>query len=299
MCELTAACVGARNLASVSAAPPDTFASVTVLQRGMQEQPLFKTGVVSRSRHPNWTVVRSLSADRSASRSVVLKVEVFERKLLGRSSSLGVAELPMQFPGDGQDGVAVDSWLLLEGPGVWTGEVRMRASLARLAAPSFDPEEALRVEAVITHPYDRFGVPIKLRYRREWHHLETYLACREMRQLRGWGQLRLDGAVQQTPGFFKLLQLDRLVWLGVPRNRRLGMYSAGLRISSKRDCVPRGHFAALAGEAELVNSESSREVAKDVARTGQGKDTFVATDAGKAKLQQVLASYAIHNSTLG
>ena len=238
---------------------------------------------------------------------LMVDVHVWDWDLMSSDDPLGFCQVKVPLPDSKQPGVAVDTWLLLEGTPdgeIETGELRIQVSARHNTDKTkhWSPEGSLCAKAIERHEHDRFGAPIPEDLRREWWSTASYLECREIRQLMAWGEtMRLDSPLQQTPEFLKLMGIDKMIWMGIPWSRRGNLYRAGLRTASKRAQESERYYDDLCRQSNAIHrrhSQDAMEIRKDMARTGHGK-SFVATAEGKKSLDQVLRAYATRNPVLG
>eukprot|EP00039_Didymoeca_costata_P025688 m.14125 g.14125 ORF g.14125 m.14125 type:complete len:908 (+) comp4992_c0_seq1:207-2930(+) len=233
-----------------------------------------------------------------------IDIEVFDWDMMSSDDPLGTCTLRVPVPNTEQAGVAADTWLLLEGDDINTGEIRVRVAIRHSApqAKHWDPEGCIRAKALERHKFDKFGAPIEESLRRDWWQISSYLECREMRQLAAWGEsARLESPLQQSVEFLKLMGIDELVWMGIPWSRRGHLYKAGLQTALKMAQAPENYYQLLCSEGAELHREYSldaMEIQKDVARTGHGM-SYAATDQGKEALTRILRAYAARNKVLG
>eukprot|EP00040_Diaphanoeca_grandis_P033316 m.203892 g.203892 ORF g.203892 m.203892 type:complete len:933 (+) comp32868_c0_seq1:357-3155(+) len=298
--------VEARNLQTSSAnrnATVDAVAKVNLVNSSGTEMLLGKTDKVLRSLDPEWncTFVTDVISDDP---NFVVVLEVFNMGRMVGNSSLGKIDFKVVLsPSETCEGYATDSWLMLEGNGIVSGEVRIQVAviLAAVGRGQWDFESKLCRVASKVAEFDRNGGVVAEKMRREFLHFLSLLECREMRQLAAWGEQlgSVTKVADMNDEFLLMLKSSRLLWLGIPRSRRAPLYMAGLKVDSRKEGYDPGYYNKLCKTTAGMDCAIFSQIEADVPRTASGKKSFAATASGKAMMTRVLKTYALRNEILG
>ena len=172
-------------------------------------------------------------------------------------------------------------------------------------------EEWFKANAA-TDCVDEYGFRVANHVER-WRSLSSHAACRAVLQQRLWNEFKLRVAKSNDLTVFsrKFFGGDGETWLretasfrklvhgGLPPGQRERYW---LELSGAKHKMVEAHsnyYAALVEKYNENGVDCEKQIRKDLKRTFTGERTAVNSEEGIARVERVLAAYALHNPALG
>lgn len=223
-----------------------------------------------------------------------------------------------------------DRWWALEG--VPSGEIRIRSSYTKttsrrevdeLRNNSSWPRRRPRTTSTLESRHlDVYGFPIPEASREEWQHLQSYVSCREARQIELWDDFLSSVGIIDLPSQLPIIEdqdhqyqnedhhqnqdhqrFHRLVEGGIPRHLRESVYGhvtgANAIKALMNQQAKESYYPTLLSQVESLENTTTRQIELDLHRTFAHSHTKLSTKTGQNALRRVLRAYALHNPAIG